>query len=257
MPIRPLFRKLLKVFGALAAVVILAIVGLALSLRHSMPAAQPGPAAEDLARTLEKSVNPAAWKATGAVRFTFGGRAHHVWLWDKARNFARLQDGDTTILVDVGRRIGRAYRGGVELKGDEAVKLVRRAWDAFCNDTFWLNPVVKLFDDGTERARADVDGAPAVLITYRSGGATPGDRYLWIAGDDNRPRAVRMWVRILPVGGVEASWEDWQTLSTGALVATKHRFGPLTVRLDDVAGAATLAELVPGADPFAPLLETY
>ena len=257
MPMRPILRKVLKILAALVAVLVLGVVGFGFSLRHPMPPSQPGPAAEDLARSLEKSVNPAAWQQTGAVRFTFGGRAHHVWLWDKARNFARMEGKDITVLVDAGRQTGRAYKGGVEVKGAEAQKLVAGGWSAFCNDTFWLNPLTKLFDAGTERARADVDGHPAVVVRYASGGVTPGDAYLWIAGDDNRPRAVRMYVHILPVKGMEASWEGWQTLATGALVATTHHFGPLTIQLTDVAGATTLAELVPGPDPFAPLLETY
>nr|MBK7066096.1 hypothetical protein [Deltaproteobacteria bacterium] len=57
-----------------------------------------------------------------------------------------------------------------------------------------------------------------------------------------------MWVSIIPIGGLEASWEGWTRLSTGALVATRHQMGPKRMELRDVAGAETLAALVPGAD---------
>jgi hypothetical protein len=59
---------------------------------------------------------------------------------------------------------------------------------------------------------------------------------------------------VIPVGGVSTTWEGWQTLSTGARIATRH-VGPfgLTMQLEDVEGAATLEELVGEPDPFAPL----
>jgi len=122
------------------------------------------------------------------------------------------------------------------------------------NDSFWLNPVAKLFDPGTQRRLVALPGdEEGLLITYRSGGATPGDSYLWLVGADDLPHAWRMWVSILPLGGIKASWEDWLTLGTGARVATRHRLWGFTLELQEVAGACTLAELEPGPDPFAAL----
>jgi hypothetical protein len=63
-----------------------------------------------------------------------------------------------------------------------------------------------------------------------------------------------MWVHVLPIGGLSASWEQWVSLSTSAKVSTLHRIGPVTMELSDVAGATTIAALLNGAeDPFAPL----
>jgi hypothetical protein len=62
-----------------------------------------------------------------------------------------------------------------------------------------------------------------------------------------------MWVSILPIPGLEASWEGWTTLPTGARVATEHRVAGLTLRLRDIAAAETLAALEGATDPFAPL----
>ncbi len=58
------------------------------------------------------------------------------------------------------------------------------------------------------------------------------------------PTAWRMWVHVIPIVGLAASWEQWATLSTGAKVSTLHRIGPVTMQLTDVAGAATLSELL-------------
>ena len=221
--------------------------------------------AEALARSLEESVNVAAWARTGAVRWTFpGGRRH---LWDRARNLERLRVGDTTVLLDLHTRRGRVFRGDAEVTGRKRDRWLERAWDAWVNDSFWLNPVAKIHDPGTERRLVRLDARQAggglgpragLLVTYTSGGNTPGDSYLWIPGDPAgegpaRPAAWRMWVSILPVGGLRVTWEDWVRLETGAWVSTLHRGLGVPLRLADVAGTADLAGLEPGSDPFAPL----
>lgn len=32
-----------------------------------------------------------------------------------------------------------------------------------------------------------------------------------------------MWVSIIPIGGLEASWEDWKKTESGAILATTHQ----------------------------------
>ena len=94
------------------------------------------------------------------------------------------------------------------------------------------------------------------MVSYASGGLTPGDAYVWIVGPDGRPRSWKMWVSIIPIGGVEVSWDGWRELATGAWISTAHH-GPLglTLELGDVRGAETLEALVDGPDPFSPLFE--
>jgi hypothetical protein len=52
------------------------------------------------------------------------------------------------------------------------------------------------------------DNQEALMITYASGGSTPG-----ILCVVRRPKlhTWRMWVSIIPVGGLETTWEDWKT----------------------------------------------
>lgn len=240
-----------RVLLALALLIVLGLAAAVLLLRHPRPVGAAGPAADDLARAMERAVDKGAWARTGAVRFTFAGRNHH--LWDRRRGLARVRSGDSEVLLDTGKAQGRAYLRGIEAQGGERDRLVKKAYAAWINDTFWLNPLAKLFDDGTERLLVEEGGARALLLQYRSGGLTPGDGYLWLLGDGGRPRAWRMWVSIIPIGGLEASWEGWTKLPTGAWIATKHRLAGLSVELTDLAGAATLAELEPGPDPFARL----
>lgn len=261
-------------------VLLLALVGLVLAFARfdrPLPEGMPGPEAEALAREMMDAAAVDAWHQTGAVAWNFAGRQQH--LWDRQRQLARVRfdEGEAEVLLDLTTRRGRAYRNGEEVSTAEAAEMVEKAWAFWCNDSFWLNPIDKLFDQGTERARVDagdqpsldgttLDGRPArgLLVTYTSGGVTPGDSYLWWIGDDGLPDRWQMWTRILPLGGVEATWEDWIELSTGARIATRHATPLFELVLSEVVGARDLEALAAGGevddlrhgvDPFAPLVE--
>lgn len=248
-------KKRYVVLLALLLAIVAAIFLLPKMLDRPLPEGTPGPAADALARRVMAATGYDAWQATGAVSFAFRGKNRH--LWDRERGFVRIAYGGKTVWLDLASRRGLAEQEGKALAGEPLAEALEEAWSLFCNDTFWLNPLAKLFDDGVVRslaaAPAEHPGTEALLITYTSGGKTPGDSYLWIVGPDGLPTHWRMWTQILPLQGVEASWEGWQRLPTGARVATRHAIGPTTLELKDVRGAARLAELEPGGDPFAAL----
>ncbi len=196
------------------------------------------------------AVQAEAWDSTGAVRWTFPGGHQH--LWDRERHLAQVRWDDYEVLVDLDTRRGRAFKQGQPLSQSENQDLVEQAWAYWVNDAFWLNPVVKAFDRGTERALVQTEtDEMALLVSYRSGGATPGDAYLWhLDSESKRPEAWQMWVSVIPIGGLEATWTEWQQLSTGAWVATYHKLGPLPLEITEVKGAKTLGELTEGKNPF-------
>ena len=78
----------------------------------------------------------------------------------------------------------------------------------------------------------------ALLVTYTSGGSTPGDSYLWHLDQDGKPKSFQMWVEILPIEGLEATWENWTTTESGAQFPTFHKLLVLGIELDDVVGLA-------------------
>ena len=170
-------------------------------------------------------------------------------------DLARVRWGNVEVLLDLASRDGVALRGGRLLSGDKAARLLADAYSHWINDSFWLNPVVKLFDPGVERrlVRLD-DGTSALLVEYTSGGLTPGDAYLWLPGAGDLPTSWRMWTSNLPKGGMRASWESWVELDTGARISTFHKLALGSVKIGELAGAATLGELEPGPDPFARLV---
>ncbi|MEO6953140.1 MAG: hypothetical protein ABI321_15170 [Polyangia bacterium] len=241
---------------SLATLAFLVVAGVTFvsCLSHTLPQGTTGPEADALAHRLEKGAAIDDWARTGAVRFTFRNDTHH--LWDRTRNLDRVRWGDDEVLLDVAKQTGRATHKGRVLRGEEADELVKKAYARFCNDTFWLNPLAKLFDDGVTRSRAvDKDGE-SLLVHYASGGTTPGDTYQWLIGEGDVPRAWRMFVHVIKIKGLEMTWQDWQTLSTGARVATRHRaLGLDALKLTDIVGGATLADVEPGPDPFAAILQ--
>jgi len=220
---------------------------------EARPLGHVGPAADALARRIEAAVNLEAWERTLAVRWTFAGRNRH--LWDRARRVHRLERGELMTLLHLDDQTGRAWRDGEELHGTELRGALDEGYAAFINDSFWLNPLAKLFDPGVQRTLVrEAGSSDDLLISYTSGGQTPGDAYLWHVAEDGTPTSWRMWVSIIPVGGVGCSWEGWTELETGARISTVHERGPFTLRLEDVAGAESLMGLMQ-SDPFAPLFE--
>ena len=224
--------------AALASLVLGAAAFVAVN--ESRPVGTPGPKADALARRIEGSVDVGAWERTGAVRFVFGGRNTH--LWDRLRRLHRVQWDDIEVLrsFDTGR--GRAFEGGKEVKGPRLDELLDSAYARWANDAFWLNPLAKLFDDGVSRGLVELGGGhTALLVSYSSGGVTPGDAYLWVLGDDGMPAYWKMWVSIIPIGGVKSTWQRWVTLPTGARVSTLHRMMGTTLEVSPVEAAATLS----------------
>jgi hypothetical protein len=245
-------RRAVRVVSVIFLVLIVALLLLWAVLRHAPTVTTAGAEAEALAHDMVRAVDGDAWNRTGIVRWRVQWRHH---LWDRQRSLARVEWRGNRVLFDVNSKKGRVWSKEAELgDGPAKQKLLDAAYAYWINDSFWLNPVVKAFDDGTSRARGTVDGKRALLVSYASGGLTPGDKYLWILDDNARPVAWRIWVKIIKIGGPQFTWEGWTQLPTGAWVATSHKvLGIDVVPLRDLAAGATWHDLE-ATDPFAAIL---
>lgn len=251
-------KRIVRILEIALGILLVGVVGLAIAaivLDEPRPSGEAGPEADALARKVQAAVGVQAWRRhVGAVEWGFGGRHQH--LWDRQRGLARVEWGDVTALIDLGDE-GRAHivEGGLEITGERLPRLRERAYHAFVNDAFWLNPFPKLFDEGVQRELVRLEGGgEGLLVTWTQGGVTPGDAYLWELGEDGLPAKWRMWVDIIPIGGLEVTWEDYITLPGGAKVATHHE-GLFTLEITGVKSASTAVALAGGEDPFAPLFE--
>ena len=265
-----LMMKFLKfVAVGLILLVLLTVGACSLFLDKPRPTLSDASGADEMARAMMAATHHDAWLQTGAVQWDFGGRQQH--LWDRNRGYAQVDWGENRVQLDLATRTGVAWVSGEQVEGDAAAELLEKAWAFWCNDSFWLNPIAKAFDEGTTRAIVETDEGRALWVGYESGGVTPGDGYLWHfedngngedttssenGGDVGLPTSWQMWTQILPMGGVRAGWEDWITLETGAKIATRHPTSLFELVLSDVSGAADVEQLTGGTDPFGPL-ETY
>jgi hypothetical protein len=247
-------KRILLIVGALIGVLLVGLVVVVVTQRHPLPAGTAGADGDELAKKVAASVGADAWDKLPVVRWTLAGTHHY--LWDKSRGFVRVRLGEDEILLDLMKMDGRAFHAGEEKSGADKQKLIDKAYKLFCNDSFWLNPLVKLFDSGTSRTRVEVDGKPALLISYASGGVTPGDKYLWLLDDNGHPRSWRVWASVLKlIPGVEFSWENWHDLG-GAQVATSHHVLGLPLQpVSDLASGERPELVEPGPDPFAGLAQ--
>ena len=248
-----MLKKILKWVAILIAVFGIGIFAAGYFMSESKPTGTTGSEADALANKMLQAINKPAWDSTKFVQWSFRDANHY--LWDKERNFVRVRWDDNEVLLHTKSVTGKAFVNGEAIAGEEANKLIQDAWSFFCNDSFWLNAPAKAFDPGTSRSIVkQEDGSDGLMVSYESGGVTPGDSYLWLLDDTGLPTAYKMWVKIIPVGGVEASWGDWITLSTGAKIATSHALKGLNIPIGNIKGEMTLAAIGESSDPFSGLV---
>jgi hypothetical protein len=194
------------------------------------------------------AVNCTEWERIRFVAWTYDGKRHYVW--DKNYHIAEIRYEDIRVLLNVDSVDGIVWVNGVRQSLHDKRKYIAQAWKYWCNDSFWLNPICKLRDDGTMRKLIHrSDGSRALLVTYKQGGVTPGDSFLWIMDDQYRPVAWRMWVSMLPLRGLRASWEEWTTIED-CQVSTLHYIGPYRIDIQALRSGRHFSDLDLERDPF-------
>jgi hypothetical protein len=226
-------KKPLRILGISLLVLLLTVFSFYFIKNEKLPVGQSGSNADELAIKMMESLNYAAWDETEEVTWTFKGI--HTYTWNKVDNVVNVKWDQYEVQLEPESISGVIIKGDIT-KAEEVKTLIKTAWDYFNNDSFWLCAPFKVFDPGTERSIVKLDdGSEALLVTYTSGGSTPGDSYLWVLDEDYRPKAIKMWVSIIPLGGLEASWENYLTLESGAMIAQDHMlFGAVNIDLTGV-----------------------
>ena len=248
-------KVLLRVLAGFLGVLFLLFVGGYLLCNEPLPAGAPGPKADQLGRKMMNAVGSKHLNKTPILAWTFNGSHHYVW--DRKRNLVEVVWRDNKVLLNLDEwEKGRAFDDGREITDrGELDKKRGKAWEIFCNDTFWFIAPTKAFDEGVQRwiVRQE-DGTDALLVTYTSGGLTPGDSYLWLLDESGLPTSFKLWVSIIPIGGLEATWEGWETLESGLRVPTLHHLGPVPLSISAATSARSFDELNRSGDPFAAVL---
>ena len=233
---------LLKFVGFLLVLGIVAFGILYLLYNEPVPKGKEGSEAQALLQKIHQAVNKGAWEKTRYIQWTFGGLGNHDFFWDRERHLVEVKYGETRVLLNPTNKTGKVYENGVE-QTENTQEVIDKAYSYFINDAFWLNAFVQIEQPDVKLEAVDLEeGGKGLLVTYRSGGVTPGDAYLWILDENGLPKAWKMWVKIIPIGGIKTTWESWETLGTGAKVARNHNMGFLDVKINNLRSFQTLEE---------------
>ncbi|WP_055443325.1 hypothetical protein [Lacinutrix himadriensis] len=201
---------------------------------EELPLGITGKQADAFAYKMLDALDYKKYEATDYIEFTFKKRHH--FKWNKTENTCEVYWKNYKVYLDFkDNSKNEAYQGDLKTEAILAEELIQKATDYFNNDTFWLVAPYKVFDAGTTRSLVTLDnGQHALLITYTSGGSTPGDSYLWLLDDSGKPKSFKMWTSILPIDGLEASWSDWTTTETGAMLPTFHKLLVLGLEMEGI-----------------------
>ncbi|MEP3836026.1 MAG: hypothetical protein ABJM36_00165 [Algibacter sp.] len=190
---------------------------------EDLPIGIQGEQADALANKMLNALDYQAYKNTNYIEWTFKKRHHYEW--DKSKNICNVYWKQYKVVLNLNDTSkSKVYINNFINKSNMAQELIEKALSYFNNDSFWLVAPYKVFDKGVERRLVNINTKEALLVTYKSGGSTPGDSYLWLMDNNGKPTAFKMWVSILPIEGLEASWSDWTTTETGAQLPTFHNF---------------------------------
>jgi len=211
-------KKLFTFTGAILLLLIAAVGSYYFTNNESLPQGKKGKEADALAIKMFNAINHEAFENTEVLEWSF--RNEHFYRWRKSIGLVEIKWDVNKVLYDT-----KTPNTSTVFVNDKKVnnpELLKKAIAFFNNDSFWLVAPYKIFDSGTERSIVKHDGKDALLITYTSGGSTPGDSYLWILDENYFPTSYKMWTSIIPIGGVSATWADWKNTESGIKLPTKH-----------------------------------
>ena len=233
-----MIRKSIKLIAVLLLLIAVASIVIYSIYNEPLPIGESGARADASAHKMLKAVNAEAFENTRYLEWTFRNGKHY-YKWDKVMGKVMVSWGDTTVDLLIGDP-GKSTvfnREAIVDNGKQRKKAIEKSIELFNNDSFWLIAPFKVFDEGVERSLVKLDdGSEALLVTYTTGGTTPGDSYLWKLRPNGFPESFKMWVKIIPIGGLEASWDDWQLVESGAILPKTHQIGPMKLDMGNVKG---------------------
>lgn len=221
-------KKFLKILGIAALLLLVGLIILARSLSMKMPEGEPGDKADEVAEKMLSSLNYEGYRKLAELSWTF--RNGNKYVWNKKERTVLVEFEEAIVMLDFANPPHEIIKSN-DLGEEE---LIEKAIANFYNDSFWLVAPYKVFDKGVERRHVDTEDGPGLLVTYKSGGVTPGDSYLWVLDENYRPLYWRVYTSNVPIKGMKFKWKDWEQYQ-GVWLATSHPAQvPVNISIDDL-----------------------
>lgn len=221
----------------LLSILILGLLLFVWIIHEPLPKGNSNTEADTLAHKMLNALNYQKYKDTQFIEWTYRNGSNQ-YKWDKENGVVEVKWDDYVVQLNlVDTKNSKVTKSGKHISHQKENKAVAKALKMFNNDSFWLVAPYKMFDAGTTRSIVILDdGSSGLLVSYSKGGTTPGDHYLWKLNSGGFPNSFKMWVKIIPIGGIEATWDDWKVMESGAYLPQSHQLGPLTLGMGAIKG---------------------
>lgn len=229
-------RIILKVVAAILLLGLIAFGILYAIYNQALPQGTSGLEADALAAKMLTAVNNEQYLKTRFLEWSFA-KGKHQYKWDKENGKVEVSWDNYKVKLNLNTpNKSSAFENNSELVGSNKEEVISTALAYFNNDSFWLVAPFKVFDKGVKRSLVTLDnGSSGLFVTYEEGGTTPGDSYLWKLQENGFPESYLMWVDIIPIGGIEATWDDWHVMENGLFLPASHKLGPMTLDMGELA----------------------
>ena len=234
------YKKTLKIIAGLVIFItlpsLLFIGYLYFKYDEDLPHGKQGEQAEILAVKMLDALDFTAYQKTNYIEWTF--RNKHHYKWEKDKNICSVYWKEYKVVLHFNAiENSKTYVHNFNVNNEQKDELITKAISYFNNDSFWLVAPYKIYDAGTERRLVALEnGDKGLLVTYTSGGDTPGDSYLWLFDENGKPKSFKMWTSLLPLQGIEASWSNWITTESGAQLPKFHNLLFFDLDMGEVKG---------------------
>lgn len=207
---------------------------------------------DNLATSIAKQIEAATGKADfDNFRYLrWSTIRNHSFVWDKTQKQVIVHFSDYKVLLNLDHLDSSRVFEEEHLTDNKKVAIIQKAYSHFCNDSFWLIAPYKLFDEGVQRTLVKRGSKNQLMITFASGGVTPGDSYLWYLDDNHLPTGVQMWTQKIPVDGIYITWENFKVVSGTSQIALDHKFGPINIKIENLEAGNSMHDLKLDKDPF-------
>ena len=215
-------KIILKIAAILISIAAILFLAVYLKYNSTLPKGIKGEKASTLAFNISKSIGYEAYEHTNFISWNVNG---YFYKWNKKNKVVDVKWGKNHVLYNQNEPQKSILISPKNSAPKIIKKLITKAESKFNNDSFWLVAPFKLFDKGVELSYIEASKTEnaSLLVTYKSGGTTPGDSYQWFVDEKFVPTHFKMWVQIIPIGGVPAIWTNWKTMQPGFKLAHKKK----------------------------------